>query len=132
MKLEETDNQTEKDPEYQEVTVEKEDDPQEELENSGEDQPQAGQTVQGRQGGKTILADPGKEQEEEQPVPEEVEPDVRSGLLDQPTACGREQTQGQAKPSAAVNQLNLDTPVKGRRSRQKVYITSAYKGMFVT
>ena len=100
----------------EEVDVKKEDGPQEELETSEEDQPKAGQTVQGWQGGKAILAAPGKEQEEEQPVPEELEHDVRSGLLDQPPAGGREQTQGQ-KPSAAVN---LDTTVKGRKRRQKV------------
>ena len=54
----------------EEVDVKKEDGPQEELETSEEDQPKAGQTVQGWQGGKAILAAPGKKQEEEQPVPE--------------------------------------------------------------
>ena len=66
----EENSKSEQDPEYQELTVEKEDNPQEELENTGEDQPQAGQPVKGRQGGKATLAAPGKGQEQEQPVPE--------------------------------------------------------------
>ena len=100
--------------------MEKEDYLQEKLEKTEEDQPQAGQPVKGRQGGKAILAAPGKEQEQEQPVPEEVEPDVWTGLLDQPPGGGGEQSQGQAKPSAAVTQPSIDPAVKSRGSRPKL------------